>query len=148
MAKPNPNSSDFSHWEEADYDRRMRRHDRMFALLAIAAGLIFLQGYMIAPHHEATESLISWCGCAISSFWKPIASLKTALLSARPPFALTQSAVFQENLMAAASVISSSYTLYAAKNFKTDSSYSVYANRGSRIELYINAIRLRKLACL
>lgn len=49
MGTPNPGSSEFSHWEEADYVRRMRQHDRLFVLLAIAAGLIFLQGYMIAP---------------------------------------------------------------------------------------------------
>lgn len=46
-----PRSSDFGspHLEEANYALRMRQHDRMFGLLAIAAGLIFLQGYMIAP---------------------------------------------------------------------------------------------------
>lgn len=49
MAKPNSGSSGFSHWEEADRSLRMRQHDRLFALLAIAAGLVFLQGYMIAP---------------------------------------------------------------------------------------------------
>lgn len=46
MAKPNP---DFLHWEDADPALRMRQHNRLFGWLAIAAGLIFLQGYMIAP---------------------------------------------------------------------------------------------------
>ena len=49
MSEPKPSQLDFSHLEEADYTRRMRQHDRLFGLLAIAAGLIFLQGYMIAP---------------------------------------------------------------------------------------------------
>lgn len=49
MANSEPGGSGFPHWEEAAYTQRMRQHDRLFALLAIAAGLIFLQGYMIAP---------------------------------------------------------------------------------------------------
>ncbi len=49
MSKQKPNKPDFSHLEEADYTLRMRQHDRLFVLLAMAAGLIFLQGYMIAP---------------------------------------------------------------------------------------------------
>lgn len=49
MSKPKPSNSGFSHLEEANYALRMRQHDRLFGLLAIAAGLIFLQGYMIAP---------------------------------------------------------------------------------------------------
>ncbi|MBE9204850.1 MFS transporter [Synechocystis salina LEGE 06099] len=49
MSEPKPSKFDFSHLEEADYTLRMRQHDRLFGLLAIAAGLIFLQGYMIAP---------------------------------------------------------------------------------------------------
>ncbi|MFQ4138910.1 MFS transporter [Nodosilinea sp. PGN35] len=49
MAKHNSGDSDFPHWEEADPALRLRQHDRLFALLAIAAGLVFLQGYMIAP---------------------------------------------------------------------------------------------------
>jgi hypothetical protein len=53
-----------------------------------------------------------------------------SLRSPAPPFALTQSVVFQENLTATASVIIASYTLYTAKNYKTDPSYSAYAKRG------------------
>lgn len=49
MSKPKPSDFGFSHLEEANYALRMRQHDRLFRLLAIAAGLIFLQGYMIAP---------------------------------------------------------------------------------------------------
>ncbi|HEY9888023.1 MAG TPA: MFS transporter [Candidatus Obscuribacterales bacterium] len=49
MTKPQSGDAGFPHWEDADYVRRMRQHDHLFALLAIAAGLIFLQGYMIAP---------------------------------------------------------------------------------------------------
>ncbi|MBG1241709.1 MFS transporter [Nostoc sp. NZL] len=37
------------HAEAADRTIRFKQHQRLFALLAIAAGLIFLQGYMIAP---------------------------------------------------------------------------------------------------
>ncbi|MCM1981614.1 MFS transporter [Lyngbya confervoides] len=49
MVKPKTDGSGVPHWEDADYAQRMAQHDRLFALLAIAAGLIFLQGYMIAP---------------------------------------------------------------------------------------------------
>ncbi|MBD1919318.1 MULTISPECIES: MFS transporter [Cyanophyceae] len=49
MAKHNSGNPDFPHWEEADPSLRLRQHNRLFALLAIAAGLVFLQGYMIAP---------------------------------------------------------------------------------------------------
>ncbi|PSN14039.1 MFS transporter [filamentous cyanobacterium CCT1] len=49
MAKHNSGNSGFPHWEEADPSLRQRQHDRLFGLLAIAAGLVFLQGYMIAP---------------------------------------------------------------------------------------------------
>ncbi|WLT39215.1 MFS transporter [Synechocystis sp. B12] len=49
MSEPKPSQPNFSHLEEADYTGRMRQHDRLFGLLSIAAGLIFLQGYMIAP---------------------------------------------------------------------------------------------------
>jgi len=37
------------HIEEADLKHRMKQHKRLFWLLSIAAGLIFFQGYMIAP---------------------------------------------------------------------------------------------------
>ncbi|PHV62553.1 MFS transporter [Cyanobacterium aponinum AL20118] len=37
------------HIEEADKARRLKKHKELFNLLSIAAGLIFLQGYMIAP---------------------------------------------------------------------------------------------------
>ncbi|MEA5450749.1 MFS transporter [Leptolyngbya sp. CCNP1308] len=49
MAKHNSGNPDFPHWEEADSSLRLRQHNRLFGLLAIAAGLVFLQGYMIAP---------------------------------------------------------------------------------------------------
>ncbi|MGG6242168.1 MFS transporter [Nodosilinea sp. AN01ver1] len=49
MAKHNSGNPGFPHWEEADPALRLRQHNRLFALLAIAAGLVFLQGYMIAP---------------------------------------------------------------------------------------------------
>lgn len=38
-----------SHAEAADHTIRLKQHERLFALLSIAGGLIFLQGYMIAP---------------------------------------------------------------------------------------------------
>lgn len=38
-----------SHVEEANQEQRLKQHQRLFGLLSIAAGLIFLQGYMIAP---------------------------------------------------------------------------------------------------
>ncbi|NCJ05228.1 MFS transporter [Synechococcales cyanobacterium C] len=44
-----PQEFNRSHREEIDQNQRLRQHERMFQLLAIAAGLIFLQGYMIAP---------------------------------------------------------------------------------------------------
>ncbi|AFZ36834.1 major facilitator superfamily MFS_1 [Stanieria cyanosphaera PCC 7437] len=37
------------HTEPSDLALRLRKHRNLFRLLAIAAGLIFLQGYMIAP---------------------------------------------------------------------------------------------------
>jgi len=37
------------HVEEANLSKRLAQHKRLFWLLSIAAGLIFLQGYMIAP---------------------------------------------------------------------------------------------------
>lgn len=37
------------HIEEADRTLRLKKHKQLFNLLSIAAGLIFLQGYMIAP---------------------------------------------------------------------------------------------------
>lgn len=37
------------HIEEANLQRRLKQHHRMFLWLALAAGLIFFQGYMIAP---------------------------------------------------------------------------------------------------
>jgi predicted MFS family arabinose efflux permease len=37
------------HTEAADRTIRLKQHKHLFALLSIAAGLIFLQGYMIAP---------------------------------------------------------------------------------------------------
>lgn len=49
MTKHNSGNPDFPHWEEADPSLRLRQHNRLFGLLAIAAGLVFLQGYMIAP---------------------------------------------------------------------------------------------------
>ncbi|MBD2233430.1 MFS transporter [Phormidium tenue] len=49
MTTPNSGMPDFPHWEEADPSLRLRQHNRLFGLLAIAAGLVFLQGYMIAP---------------------------------------------------------------------------------------------------
>ena len=41
--------NDPPHAELADPSLRMQQHQRLFALLATAAGLIFLQGYMVAP---------------------------------------------------------------------------------------------------
>jgi predicted MFS family arabinose efflux permease len=38
-----------SHIEEVNPERRLKQHHRLFFWLAIAAGLIFFQGYMIAP---------------------------------------------------------------------------------------------------
>ncbi|PSB66605.1 MFS transporter, partial [filamentous cyanobacterium CCP1] len=38
-----------SHVEAANQEQRLKQHQRLFGLLSIAAGLIFLQGYMIAP---------------------------------------------------------------------------------------------------
>ncbi|MGI0483783.1 MFS transporter [Pantanalinema rosaneae CENA516] len=38
-----------SHTESADRAIRLKQHKQLFSLLSIAAGLIFLQGYMIAP---------------------------------------------------------------------------------------------------
>ena len=37
------------HAEAANRTIRLKQHDRLFALLSLAAGLIFLQGYTIAP---------------------------------------------------------------------------------------------------
>lgn len=37
------------HTEPADQNLRLKSHGNLFYLLAVAAGLIFLQGYMIAP---------------------------------------------------------------------------------------------------
>ncbi|MBE9051472.1 MFS transporter [Nostocales cyanobacterium LEGE 11386] len=37
------------HVEEANRKKRLQQHHRLFFLLSLAAGLIFLQGYMIAP---------------------------------------------------------------------------------------------------
>ena len=37
------------HAEAADLTIRLKQHNRLFALLSLAAGLIFLQGYTIAP---------------------------------------------------------------------------------------------------
>ncbi|WP_024546370.1 MFS transporter [Picosynechococcus sp. NKBG15041c] len=43
-------ASDFQrHTEPADQGLRLKNHGNLFYLLAVAAGLIFLQGYMIAP---------------------------------------------------------------------------------------------------
>jgi len=38
-----------NHTEEANQEQRLKQHHRLFLLLAVAAGLIFFQGYMIAP---------------------------------------------------------------------------------------------------
>ncbi|MCA1994277.1 MAG: MFS transporter, partial [Coleofasciculus sp. S288] len=38
-----------NHVEEVDLERRLQKHKNLLGLLSIAAGLIFLQGYMIAP---------------------------------------------------------------------------------------------------
>jgi predicted MFS family arabinose efflux permease len=43
------NRPDLPHIEPSDRELRLRQHKDLFRLLAIAAGLIFLQGYMIAP---------------------------------------------------------------------------------------------------
>ena len=42
-------SEHFKHTEEAHRERKLRQHKHLFWLLAIAAGLIFFQCYMIAP---------------------------------------------------------------------------------------------------
>ena len=42
-------SEHFKHTEEAHRERRLRQHKHLFWLLAIAAGLIFFQCYMVAP---------------------------------------------------------------------------------------------------
>lgn len=48
-----PESKEYSnpllHTEPADRATRLKQHNQLFYLLSIAAGLIFLQGYMIAP---------------------------------------------------------------------------------------------------
>jgi predicted MFS family arabinose efflux permease len=49
MSKSRAGDFGFLHSEAANYALRMRQHNRLLVLLAIAAGLIFLQGYMIAP---------------------------------------------------------------------------------------------------
>lgn len=49
MPKPQNAFNPSSHTEAVDREVRMRQHKHLFALLSIAAGLIFLQGYMIAP---------------------------------------------------------------------------------------------------
>ncbi|NES95254.1 MAG: MFS transporter [Desertifilum sp. SIO1I2] len=38
-----------THTEDANLQRRLQQHHRLFLWLALAAGLIFFQGYMIAP---------------------------------------------------------------------------------------------------
>jgi predicted MFS family arabinose efflux permease len=49
MPTPRKHIEHLPHAEAADRAIRLKQHKRLFALLAIAAGLIFLQGYMIAP---------------------------------------------------------------------------------------------------
>ncbi|MCT7982323.1 MFS transporter [Laspinema sp. A4] len=44
-----PNFEQRPHTEAADRTIRLKQHKNLFTLLSIAAGLIFLQGYMIAP---------------------------------------------------------------------------------------------------
>ena len=39
----------FEHTEEANRQRRLQKHNQLFRLLAVEAGLIFLQCYMVAP---------------------------------------------------------------------------------------------------
>jgi predicted MFS family arabinose efflux permease len=46
---PNRKIEHLPHAEAADRTIRLKQHKRLFTLLAIAAGLIFLQGYIIAP---------------------------------------------------------------------------------------------------
>ncbi|MBF2007059.1 MAG: MFS transporter [Chlorogloeopsis fritschii C42_A2020_084] len=49
MPKRKEHFEHLPHAEAADRTIRLRQHRNLFALLSIAAGLIFLQGYMIAP---------------------------------------------------------------------------------------------------
>lgn len=49
MPKPKAASNYLPHAEAADLTIRLKQHKHLFYLLSIAAGLIFLQGYMIAP---------------------------------------------------------------------------------------------------
>lgn len=49
MVDRNHHSDRRRHTEPSDRGLRLRQHRDLFRLLAIAAGLIFLQGYMIAP---------------------------------------------------------------------------------------------------
>lgn len=49
MPKPQEASNYLPHAESADRAIRLTQHKHLFSLLSIAAGLIFLQGYMIAP---------------------------------------------------------------------------------------------------
>lgn len=47
--KPKERFEHLPHAEAADRTVRLKQHGHLFTLLSIAAGLIFLQGYMIAP---------------------------------------------------------------------------------------------------
>lgn len=49
MANQDIHHEQYHHTEPSDQGLRLRQHRDLFRLLAIAAGLIFLQGYMIAP---------------------------------------------------------------------------------------------------
>jgi predicted MFS family arabinose efflux permease len=49
MPTPRKHIEHLPHTEAADRTIRLKQHKHLFALLAIAGGLIFLQGYMIAP---------------------------------------------------------------------------------------------------
>ncbi|WP_416672107.1 MFS transporter [Egbenema bharatensis] len=49
MSSPQNRPDPLAHIESSDRELRLRQHQALFRLLAIAAGLIFLQGYMIAP---------------------------------------------------------------------------------------------------
>jgi predicted MFS family arabinose efflux permease len=49
MSNPKKQFGHLPHTEAADRTIRLKQHNRLFTLLSIAAGLIFLQGYMIAP---------------------------------------------------------------------------------------------------
>lgn len=49
MSDPSPRYDHHRHTEPSDREIRLKQHQNLFRLLAIAAGLIFLQGYMIAP---------------------------------------------------------------------------------------------------